>query len=655
MNDLGQSRLNRMRASWSTTLSLGAVVAILLLASALRFHRLGAQSLGYDEGVAYAHSLRSLPEIVPLLQRNVHVPAYFTLLGWWQDLTGSSEFALRALSALFSVISVAWAYALGARLFHPGSGMAAAALVALNSFSIYYAQEARMYAMLTAVAGASMWLFSGFLRRRSRRLDRRAIVTLSLLNALGLYTHVVFALVVVAQGVLAAYWLAAALVAEGGGAQTARRSKHWLGGYITVNLITLVLFAPWLPISLRQISAQPNLAGAYSAGQALHLLLGHLAFGSTFEIGLGNLGFFVFFLLLLGLLPATLPRRSWWPALLPVCWALLSILAYLALDLTDRYLRFLLPAQLAFALWLGRGIWILGTRRLGGRWSPLRALPKLAVLSALGLYLLAQFNSLDLLYHDPAFQRDDMRGLARRIEADLALRDAVIVSAAGLEELLRYYYQAEAPVFGLPTTPDDAATRQRTLDIIADHSRLHVIFYGAGEQDPRQIVERTLNQYAFEISDEWVDDLRYLRYASPAALQEPQSVEILFGAAIRLRSYALGRETVEAGDVLPGQLVWTTNAPLSQRYKVFLQLLDEAGALVAQRDSEPAGGSAMTTSWQPGASIVDNHALLIPADLPAGEYQLVAGLYDIHDPSARLPTDAETYASLGMVTVIGRS
>lgn len=134
---------------------MALVLAIILLASALRFHRLGEQSLWYDEGVAYAHSLRTLPELIPHLQRNVHVPAYFALLGWWQDLTGSSEFALRALSALFSVATVAWTYALGRRLVHPLAGLAAAALVALNSFSIYYAQEARMYAMLAAVAAAS--------------------------------------------------------------------------------------------------------------------------------------------------------------------------------------------------------------------------------------------------------------------------------------------------------------------------------------------------------------------------------------------------------------------------------------------------------------------------------------------------------------------
>ena len=36
------------------------------------------------------------------------------------------------------------------------------------------------------------------------------------------------------------------------------------------------------------------------------------------------------------------------------------------------------------------------------------------------------------------------------------------------------------------------------MDIIAAHDRLHVIFYGAEQQDPNLIVETTLNLNAFE-------------------------------------------------------------------------------------------------------------------------------------------------------------
>ena len=73
--------------------------------------------------------------------------------------------------------------------------------------------------------------------------------------------------------------------------------------------------------------------------------------------------------------------------------------------------------------------------------------------------------------------------------------------------------------------------------------------------------------------------------------------------------------------------------------------------MVAQRDSEPAGGSAMTTAWQVGEAIVDINALAIPPELPAGDYTLIVGLYDIGDPSARLPVGDGTFIKLVTLTL----
>ena len=199
------------------------------------------------------------------------------------------------------------------------------------------------------------------------------------------------------------------------------------------------------------------------------------------------------------------------------------------------------------------------------------------------------------------------------------------------------------------------ATRIQVQDIIAAHDRLQVIFYGAEQQDPNLIVETTLNRDAFEVDDRWVDDLRHVLYVSPADMSEPTVLALDFADGISLHAVALGTATLAPGDVLPVQLVWTTLAAPSGRYKVFLQLLDGEGALVAQRDSEPVGGLSRTTAWSPGESITDNHGLAIPADLPAGEYHLIAGLYDINDPSARLPVGESSYVELGTIEVSGAS
>lgn len=635
-------------------------IVIILLASAVRFHRLGAQSLWYDEGVAYAHSLRTLPELIPLLQNNVHVPAYFTLLGWWQDLTGSSEFALRLLSALFSILSVAWTYALGARLFHSIAGFAAAALVALNSFSIYYAQEARMYAMLSAIAAAGMWLFVGLLRRRSTNGDDRGgwgqFIGLGLLNALGMYTHVVYALVMLTQAALAAFAFCAALLGSGSTAVSRRLSwRRWIG-LLLPFVITFILFLPWLPVAVSQLSAQPNLSQPLPLDATIRQILGFFAVGNTFALSVENLKFIVWLFLLIGLIPAAARSGARWNMALPVAWAVISVVAYLYLGLTDRYLRFLLPAQLAFALLAGRGFWLVWTFKTRERRFPLRAIAKLAAALGIAVYLLALIGGLDALYHHPDFQRDDVRGLTARIESELREGDAVLVSAAGFAEVLDYYYRGDAPVYGLPTSADTSETATEVLSLTIMHGRIFAIFYGSEEQDPKRAVELNLNFHSYQASHEWVGDIRFARYIIPGhTIEESHRIDAPFGDGIRLSLYWTDAWSVEQGDHLLVGIFWLADGRPESRYKVFLQLLDAGGRLVAQRDSEPAGGTMPTTTWEAGYNYYDYHALLIPEELPTGDYTLIVGLYDINDPSARLPVGDSTYLELGKIEVLESS
>ena len=653
------------------------MLAVLLLAAAVRFHRLDAQSLWYDEGITAAHSARSLPELIPLLQVNVHTPAYFVLLAGWTDVAGNSEFALRLPSALFSILSVALAYALGVRLYGSLAGVVAAALMALNSFSIGYAQEARMYAMLTSIAGISMILFSRMLGGRGRR--RRTIVAFGLVNALGVYTQVVFALVMLGQALASGLWLLESLLrlplsvpptGQGeasigyplrpdgevlppkytrSGTPGARAVWQVFVDYALANCLAVLLFLPWLPHSLQQVFSRPNRAQTVAPDEVLQLIAGHFAFGSNHAHDMGLAWIAILVLLAAGIVP--MRGRGWWRWLLPVAWLLVSVVPYVALELTTRYLRFLLPAQLAFALLAGRGALIL--------WQGVRRIPQLlsrtVALAAVGAVLLTMLAGLPTFYHHSDFQRDDMRGLVAGMESELRAGDGVIFSAPGLVDLLSYYYRSDIPAYALPSTRDDAQIRAETLDIIAAHDRLHVILYGAREQDPRQVVEDTLNRQAFEISDEWVGDLRYLRYAGSAALGETIAAGWSFGSEIALESYATNADSVIAGDLLLARLDWRTRQAIDKRYAVALQLLDAAGVLVAQRDSQPSGGAQPTSNWQADDMIVDRHALAIPAGLPSGEYRLILALYDAANPRNRLPVDAADHAVLGAIQVVARS
>ncbi|MBE7549491.1 MAG: hypothetical protein HS126_00235 [Anaerolineales bacterium] len=77
------------------------------------------------------------------------------------------------------------------------------------------------------------------------------------------------------------------------------------------------------------------------------------------------------------------------------------------------------------------------------------------------------------------------------------------------------------------------------------------------------------------------------------------------------------------------KLYWRSEAPLPLDYTTFVHLRNAAGETVAQKDQPPLNGAYPTSLWDPGEIIADTITIPLP-DLPAGTYQLVAGLYDFN-------------------------
>lgn len=120
---------------------------------------------------------------------------------------------------------------------------------------------------------------------------------------------------------------------------------------------------------------------------------------------------------------------------------------------------------------------------------------------------------------------------------------------------------------------------------------------------------------------------------------DPQNeVSILFGDLIRLRGFDLGK--VQAGSTLPLTLYWQSVTAVPDNYKVFIHVLDENGQIVAQADRLPANGLAPTTRWQADDLIRDRYEIVLPAELPSGNYQLQVGLYT--EANGRLPINDAT-------------
>ncbi len=108
--------------------------------------------------------------------------------------------------------------------------------------------------------------------------------------------------------------------------------------------------------------------------------------------------------------------------------------------------------------------------------------------------------------------------------------------------------------------------------------------------------------------------------------------------AVLLAADATARPDLDLAEVT---LVWLALRETSQDFKAFVHLLGPDGSVIAQHDGDPAGGFTPTTRWRPGEIIVDRHVFPLPEGIPAGEYGLRAGLYQV-DPLRNLVVDPPT-------------
>jgi 4-amino-4-deoxy-L-arabinose transferase-like glycosyltransferase len=120
-------------------------------------------------------------------------------------------------------------------------------------------------------------------------------------------------------------------------------------------------------------------------------------------------------------------------------------------------------------------------------------------------------------------------------------------------------------------------------------------------------------------------------YQAPPPITQPQPAD--FGDQIQLRGLRWDG-AAQPGQPLALQLVWQVHAPPPADYMLFAHLIGPDGRRVAQADL-----SYPTSSWRAGHYATTDLPLALPADVPAGTYRLVIGLYDATN-GQRLPLRA---------------
>jgi uncharacterized membrane protein len=159
-----------------------------------------------------------------------HPPLYYITARLWIEWFGDSITVMRSLSALFSLLVFPCAYWLSRELF--GSSLVTwimLALLAVSPFHVLYAQEAREYSLWTA----TILLSSAALLQATRRKTISSWVVYSLTLALGLYSFLFSAFVMIGHGL---YTLVS---------QKFQLNRTTLN-YLLSSLAGIILFLPWI-------------------------------------------------------------------------------------------------------------------------------------------------------------------------------------------------------------------------------------------------------------------------------------------------------------------------------------------------------------------------------------------------------------------------
>jgi mannosyltransferase len=143
---------DRLAAGW-----VAIIPALVTLAVTL--YRIGVPSFTRDEGATLLAVHRSFPQLLRMLG-NVDVvhTEYYALIWVVTHVAGSGELAARAPSAVAMAVAAGGVALLGQRLVSGRAGLAAGLLMAAFPSVSYYAEDAREYALVTALATVASYL-----------------------------------------------------------------------------------------------------------------------------------------------------------------------------------------------------------------------------------------------------------------------------------------------------------------------------------------------------------------------------------------------------------------------------------------------------------------------------------------------------------------
>ena len=406
---------------------------VLVMGIALRFIALGQQSLWFDEAHSVVMAQGGADGSLLRTVANTHGPLYLLLLRMWIAFFGTSEQAVRALSAALGSLGLILFYRLGLKLLGRPASLVALALLAASPFYLWYSQEARNYALLFALGVIAVPAFL---------LEMKSKTT-------GSFAAALFATAAVCLANLSGFFLYAlygACVLVAG-----RSARYPLRRLALLAVLSVVILSPWI------------VGGSGSTGD-IHLgrpdeSAGTLAVKGESPPGLLSIPYtFYNFSLGMSFGPSIDELKlQRFAAAIPHMWYIIPAAALFAIMALRGLLRAPASSRTLLVLWIAAPVFlmvaisVLNLKAPNSRYAFLALPPYVLLLSAgitstrggplkgmllaalLGFMGLADYN----YFTDRRYWRPDARSAGELLLREVKPDDAVVVYA--LDVPVRYY------------------------------------------------------------------------------------------------------------------------------------------------------------------------------------------------------------------------
>jgi hypothetical protein len=516
-------------------------------------------------------------------------PASMVTYWAWSLGAGVSEFGLRYFSVLANTLGVAVIIALGRRLFARNDvALWAGGFWAIHPFLIWHAQDARQYGFYVTLAVLNMLLLHRALHHKKPRWWAYI-----LFQTFTLYLYYFELFVVIAQVLYV--WM-------NHRKQFGRFVRIWVG--IGILLIPLA------------IQTYVVLFGREYAGTATTADFGALftEFIPTLLWGTptGTVGVVLVSVGVLGMawFLKTAKWLLWGWIVIPL--AVLFIISNFTAVFLPRYVIAVTPALILTL-----------TGALGMLYAKY---PKpSSVLGTLDRYMLPMIIFAICLiqvyayfYVDPP-KSFDWRGLMALVETRASADDLIINDTS--DTALEYYNRGDMAIFFIPE--DNPPINSYMPALLADHTDIFLLNGGRTGDAHAYLSE---NAQRLPIAWNGLDHFRGWE-VNPSEITVPLDIRI--GDVARLVGYSwLDDDTV----LLYWEAMRQTDAPLNILTHI-TPALDAPPTVVL--DHQVAESTIPTSTWTVGTVYRD--PIVIPSDLPSGEYLMLIGMYETTPPYPRLP------------------